>query len=454
MQESGCTGSVWPLSVIDRAGRWQPRLLGVASSFVVAGALLGLAVPAQAGVAEPRYAAPDGTGAACTQAEPCPITTAVNDGPAGGQILLESGTYALGGTGLIIQNGKSVDPVDPTNPPLITVSAFGPGVRLTGTAPTSLADVRIEAGEPNNNALFVDGGEHVAERLQVEQTNNQNLSAGACYLQSGVLRDSVCWNTGNGPAVSVEALVEGFSADATVRNVTGVSEDEAGLALSAGNGADAELNARNSIFSGPFLDIRSNANSDGSDPSASSVDADLDFSNYADVSTMNFGTGTSTVTPAGTRSNQTATPAFVDSAAGDFHQAEGSPTLESGTEATTLLGSLDFERQDRVQGTIDIGADEARGDVARPSVRIISAPAKRSRDRTPTFRFRGSDDVTPASEMRFRCKLDARPFTSCASPKQYRNVKPGRHTFRVRAIDESGKSSPLAGYSWRVLRRR
>jgi len=40
----------------------------------------------------------------------------------------------------------------------------------------------------------------------------------------------------------------------------------------------------------------------------------------------------------------------------------------------------------------------------------------------------------------FFCRLDGKPFKPCASPKGYRHLKPGRHTFRVKALDAAGNA--------------
>jgi hypothetical protein len=48
----------------------------------------------------------------------------------------------------------------------------------------------------------------------------------------------------------------------------------------------------------------------------------------------------------------------------------------------------------------------------------------------------------------FLCRLDGKPFKPCTSPKSYRHLKPGRHTFRVKALDAAGNvdASPVVAH--------
>jgi hypothetical protein len=42
----------------------------------------------------------------------------------------------------------------------------------------------------------------------------------------------------------------------------------------------------------------------------------------------------------------------------------------------------------------------------------------------------------------FLCRLGKAPYKACASPKGYRHLKPGSHTFRVKAVDAAGNVDP------------
>ena len=74
----------------------------------------------------------------------------------------------------------------------------------------------------------------------------------------------------------------------------------------------------------------------------------------------------------------------------------------------------------------------AQPDVAAPSTSLRSARINQARHKA-TFRFASSE---PGS--RFRCKLDKRRFRPCTSPKTYKRIKAGTHTFRVKARDRAG----------------
>jgi len=68
--------------------------------------------------------------------------------------------------------------------------------------------------------------------------------------------------------------------------------------------------------------------------------------------------------------------------------------------------------------------------------------------RRVVFRFDSNE-----SGSSFRCKLDARPYRGCTSPRAYA-VKPGRHVFRVFAVDRAGNRDPSpALFRLRVVRR-
>jgi glucose/arabinose dehydrogenase len=89
----------------------------------------------------------------------------------------------------------------------------------------------------------------------------------------------------------------------------------------------------------------------------------------------------------------------------------------------------------------------SRKDRTPPQTRLRKHPPKRTRSRTAKFRFASSERGST-----FRCKLDRRKFRPCRSRLVYRRLKPGRHVFRVFAVDRAGNRDPKpARFRWKVL---
>jgi hypothetical protein len=85
-----------------------------------------------------------------------------------------------------------------------------------------------------------------------------------------------------------------------------------------------------------------------------------------------------------------------------------------------------------------------------PQTVLKGKPPRRSRDRTPTFRF-AADEAGAG----FECSLDRRRFSRCRSPFTAKPLSTGAHRFRVRARDGSSLVDPSpASYAFRVLPRR
>ena len=87
-------------------------------------------------------------------------------------------------------------------------------------------------------------------------------------------------------------------------------------------------------------------------------------------------------------------------------------------------------------------------DTTRPNARITAGPSpiRPTRSRRASFRFASNE-----SRSTFVCRLDAKPWLPCRSPKLYSRLKPGLHTFRVKAIDRAGNiDATPAVRRWRI----
>ena len=88
---------------------------------------------------------------------------------------------------------------------------------------------------------------------------------------------------------------------------------------------------------------------------------------------------------------------------------------------------------------------EDKGDAA-PQTFFRRRPAKRSGDRTPTFRFSSNH-----SDATFQCKLDRGRYRACRSPFT-RKLAFGAHTLRVRARHGGEVDPSPATYGFTILR--
>jgi hypothetical protein len=86
------------------------------------------------------------------------------------------------------------------------------------------------------------------------------------------------------------------------------------------------------------------------------------------------------------------------------------------------------------------------GPVRPPLATIATDPPQKTT--RPKMKLKFISD-RPASS--FECKLDKTPWRACASPETVRGLAPGKHVFRVRAIDAAGNRGPADRAVWRVV---
>jgi hypothetical protein len=131
-----------------------------------------------------------------------------------------------------------------------------------------------------------------------------------------------------------------------------------------------------------------------------------------------------------------------DNSASDFSAVFPNPRPNSVAPSERACASAGGQ-----QGTGGAGSQAGHG---APQTTLSRKPPRKSRDRTPTFRF-----VADEAGSTFQCKLDSKPFRSCRSPLTTARLPLGRHTFKVRARDDSGRLDPSpAFYSFKVTAKR
>jgi hypothetical protein len=194
----------------------------------------------------------------------------------------------------------------------------------------------------------------------------------------------------------------------------------------------------NSIVRGPTTDLYAVAGNNGAQGGTSTATIGVLYSDWHSESEWTQPNGTASIAVGPGRLD--VAPGFRDPVHGDYRLAAGSPLVDKGMPGTSGL-TLDLDGSARVQdgnsdGTAirDMGAYEAAPqatapDTTAPSTTITKHPKKRVTRPRVTFGF-ASDEAS----VRFECKLDAKPWRSCTSPKRFR-VTRGSHRFNVRAID-------------------
>jgi hypothetical protein len=360
--------------------------------------LATLAVASTAQAAQ-RYAAPSGSGpkAECPQANPCSLKDAVEGADNNDEVIVAGGTYALGEQLVVPPEGSNVDIHGDFGAPMPRVTASRIGAPLGVNTPGSrIRYLEVVNEAPENPIGFVCHTNTSIERV-VSRVSGKNAIA-LRPQQSCAVRDSLLLANGQGAvALRAAGFFSGFTG--VVRNVT---------ALATGPESRGVVSSYENAFteSGAYmLDLRNSiAAGDGADIVATS--GPLGPGNVV-VANSNFdkavATGGGTIFDAG--SNQTAPPLFLDAAAGNYREAAGSPTIDTGV-ADAQIGSLDLAGNPRNLGAApDIGAFE----VVPPPVVPLAAGQIQSLSLTPhKFRAAGAGEAILSVKKKAKAPIGSR----------------------------------------------
>lgn len=109
---------------------------------------------------------------------------------------------------------------------------------------------------------------------------------------------------------------------------------------------------------------------------------------------------------------------------------------QTGFEGTSELAFAKTEAAPKTGGGGG-GGGGSSSDGTPPQTKITKGPKAKTHATTVKFKFSSSE-----AGSTFECKLDKRPFKPCRSPKKYKKLKPGKHVFKVWAIDKAGNVDP------------
>ncbi len=277
-------------------------------------------------------------------------------------------------------------------------SGSGDGGQLSFTAGVPIT-ITSDATATGATTATVDGDVNPAGQTTTYEVEYALASSEWC----------TSYGSSGSPASSTTAQTLGFT-DATFHDVS------VGLTgLTAGTGYCADLVASNGSGSWP----------DGGQIPFTTVEV-----HSLTVSRGGAGKGTVTSSPAGIACGSTCAHVFnhgtnvtlnaVPAAGSRFGGWSGGGCSGSGSCVLTLNADT------TVTATFNLIPVQTR----------ITKAKINSGKRMATFKFVGSGGVKP---YKYQCKLDKKKYSSCSSGKVYKHLKPGKHTFWVRAKDHAGR---------------
>jgi hypothetical protein len=146
-----------------------------------------------------------------------------------------------------------------------------------------------------------------------------------------------------------------------------------------------------------------------------------------------------------------------ETAAPDFQTSDREILVNADIESDADGDGFGDETQDQclgqpgpVNGCPEPSPTDA-GDSTALDTTITKGPKDKTRTKTATFEFTGTDTRVISG---FQCKLDSGAFAPCNSPHTVK-VKKGKHVFEVRAVDQAGNADPTpATDTWKRKRKR
>jgi len=294
-------------------------------------------------------------------------------------------------------SGNVVQPGDSPVAEVIVPASAGAGIYITGAPSTVIVNSTISGNQATNNG------------------SDGPSSGGGMYITS---TDGV-----SEPVTIASSTIDGNTADAgSGGNLVAVSSSNQSYAIEDTIIAEGGSSAPNNCVLGSNIAVSGDYNDEDSSPTQCKFAASHD---HVGVNPL--------LQPLANNGGPTQTMAF-STALDPLVQTGGNCTdpANSGAPLTT------DQRGHTRHFFCDIGAYELDATYPLPTVTIDSVHIRRSRHKA-SFTFSSS---SPSAV--FKCNLDGNPFVDCTSPKSYRRLLAGPHTFEVEAIDSGGVSSPAS----------
>jgi hypothetical protein len=398
----------------------------------------GLGAAASAEAAD-RYASPTGSGSSttCAQSAKCSLIDALDPTKTadGDSVILDPGVYNVASTLTILEAVHVRGTGAPADTKIVSSVTATNGLNMTSSG-ARLSNLELDSVS-TDTGLYVTSG--TVSRVIVR--NPAPTTTGACRIGSGTIVGSLCVSTTAGLRIELNAGVRSIS----LLNSTFIGGTSSfGLLLSL-SGAILTLNASSVIFHGGGQSIIHSI-------SSGSLTFTADHSNF--VTQVLVGDPPITFPAVGSGTNQSTPPLFTNAAAGDYSEAPGSPTINSGAVGAQSE-PFDLKGSARTQGGApDIGAFEFDQpdppnnnpfiDVTKPTIKITKRPKSKTTSKKLRVKFNANEAAT------FKCKLDKGKFKSCKSPYKKSKLKLGKHKLQIKATDAAGNVSSTKTIKWTV----
>lgn len=372
------------------------------------------------------------------------IGNVIGSGAAGAEITAP-------GVGVLVLNGGNVNPVAVSENVFEMDGGVAVEVRFGGA---EIAENFIEGAEfgvwtkvgPNAaGGNLIEGnviGESLANGIWIEDAQNEVL--GNAVYQSG--EAGILLELPVALLFPTENLIGG-NTSASQNNINESGGPAIEIVDESGNTEEDSFNEvgrnRGAKNSGLFIDLVGNANAGILSPSIDSAKLD-----GASGSGAEAGANVRVFRKETTETGEV--ESFLGEAIADFsgawsvNYAAAIPgETQIAATQTNLEGGtseLAFAKTEPAPNTGGGGGGGDNGtptDKTAPQTKITKGPKAKTHSTTAKFKFSSSE-----AGSSFECKLDKKPFKRCKSPKKYKKLKPGKHVFRVRAIDKAGNVDP------------
>jgi CSLREA domain-containing protein len=335
-------------------------------------------------------------------------------------------------------SGPMDDPIETQGgPALVSRNLIGigtGGVPLTG----GITGVDVVIGSPGHGAVISDNliQNSIEAGIEMQGANGATI-IGNTILGSG-FRGGIWMHMAFGTTFSADNRIGGDTAGE--ENVISGSAGPAIELVENGNVRNAVARNRGSGNSGLFIDLGNNGGGNSPSGPNGGIQAPL-------INSARPGFLSGTALPGASVmafSKATVEPGEVAGFLGSA-TADSSGSWRIDYPSAAAAGSSVGATQTASSGTSELAVATTAADPVpspdtdAPQTSIMTTPPRRAARTWARFRF-GSDEP----ESTFLCRLDHQPFKPCRSPRTYRHLRPGRHAFRVRAIDAAGNSDPSA----------